>query len=85
MAVRVRLFAAAREAFGSSEAEVCAGTVRDVCGGLVQQAEPERRRRLSAVLAMSALVSSGVRYRAADDAELHDGAEVDVLPPFAGG
>lgn len=85
MAVTVRLFAAAREAFGSSVVEVVAGTVQEVCEAVVAAADEARRPKVSAVLALSSLLVEGVRYRAADSAMLSDGSVVDVLPPFAGG
>ena len=83
--VRVRLFAAAREAVGESEVDVPHGPVRGVCAALEAQASPERRPRVAAVLAMSTLLCDGVRYAAADDSLLPAGSVVDVLPPFAGG
>lgn len=85
MAVTVRLFAAAREAFGSTTVEVPAGTVREVCDAVIAAAEEQRRSKVAAVLAMSVLLGEGIRYRAADDAILAEGSVVDVLPPFAGG
>jgi len=85
VAVRVRLFAAAREAVGASEVEVPAGSVQQLCVALERLAPEPEQARVAAVLAMSALLSDGVRYRAADDAVLPEGAVVDVLPPFAGG
>lgn len=85
MSVTVRLFAAAREAFGASAVEVAAGTVREVCQAVEGAADESRRAKVGAVLAMSALLCDGVRYRAAEAAKLPDGSVVDVLPPFAGG
>ncbi len=81
----VRLFAAAREAVGEPVVEVPAGPVRDVCAALEALVEPARQPRVAAVLSLSTLLCDGVRFRAADDAELPDGSVVDVLPPFAGG
>lgn len=85
MAVTVRLFAAAREASGASVVQVAAGTVQQVCDAVVSSVDGDRRARLSAVFALSTLLSDGIGYRAADDAMLADGSVVDVLPPFAGG
>jgi len=85
MAVVVRLFAAAREAVGASEVSVAAGSVVQVCDELESLVPAERRPRVAAVLALSSLLSGGVRYRAADHAVIPDGSVVDVLPPFAGG
>ncbi len=81
----VRLFAAAREAVGESALQVDPGSVREICDAVVASADPQRASRVAAVLAMSALLCDGVRYRATDTAQLTDGSVLDVLPPFAGG
>jgi len=83
--LEVRLFASAREAVGAQMVAVAPGPVHEVCSAIADGAEPGRRTRIEAVLAVSTLLCDGVRYRAADDAPLPDGAVLDVLPPFAGG
>ena len=85
MPVTVRLFAAAREAAGTSQTAVPAGSVAELCDALVAAAPAERRARLAAVLEMSTLLVAGSRYRRADPTTLPDGTIADVLPPFAGG
>lgn len=79
--VTVRLFAAARAAAGTAELHVAAGpvdaVVRDVAAG--------RSPRFAQVLAISSLVSDGVRLDPRDPTPLPAGAVLDVLPPFAGG
>lgn len=85
MTVTVRFYAAAREAVGAASAQVEAGSVAEICARLESMVEPERRSRVAAVLAMSALLCEDARYRAADTAGIPDGATLEVLPPFAGG
>ncbi|MEI2784531.1 MAG: MoaD/ThiS family protein [Candidatus Nanopelagicales bacterium] len=75
MAVTVRLFAAAREAAGTSELTIDPGAVL-----------PQLREigpRFATVLEVCSVVSDGLRL--GPDDEVPDGAVVDVLPPFAGG
>ncbi|HEX6887526.1 MAG TPA: MoaD/ThiS family protein [Candidatus Nanopelagicales bacterium] len=79
--VVIRLFAAARAAAGRSEVMVPAGPIRDVVAGLLADAPS----RLAQVVAVSSLVSDGVRLDPDSAAALPDGAVLDVLPPFAGG
>lgn len=79
--VTIRLFAAARAAAGAAEVEVPAGPVAEVLRELADGRPP----RFAEVLAVSSLVSSGVRLDPSSTAVLVPGAVVDVLPPFAGG
>jgi molybdopterin synthase sulfur carrier subunit len=83
--VTVRLFAAAREAAGTPEVVVPAGSVAAVCDAVVAAAPADRRAQLAAVLEISALLVAGTRYRRSDATKLADGTIADVLPPFAGG
>lgn len=77
--VTVRFFAAARAAAGVEETVLLAGTVDDVVAGL-GRGNPDLARVLQRC---SFLVDEvAVRDRLV---ALHDGATVDVLPPFAGG
>ncbi|MCU0301210.1 MAG: hypothetical protein MUF35_06340 [Candidatus Nanopelagicales bacterium] len=79
--VTFHLFAAARAAAGRQHVEVPAGPVRAGVEALLAGAPP----RLAEVLAISSLVCDGRRLDPASEDPLPDGAEVDVLPPFAGG
>jgi len=75
--VSVRLFAAARDAAGTDRLAVPAGPVRPALLAL------GLGERFEQVLAACTLISDG--YRLGPDDAVEDGAEVDVLPPFAGG
>jgi FMN reductase len=75
--VLVRFWAGARRAAGHESETLFATTVGDVRS---QLAEREQLRRICAVA--SFLVDG---QQAGDSSPLREGAEVDVLPPFAGG
>jgi molybdopterin synthase sulfur carrier subunit len=78
--VRVRMFARLREAAGVSEVEVPAGRLGDILAGLQLRFG---ERFSSALGTASVLVDGG---RCGDlDAEVPDGVEVALLPPFSGG
>lgn len=81
MSVRVRLFAALREAAGASEETVDAGPLQDLLAGLGQRHGELFRRRLSVATVL--VDGSAVARDAA--IEVHDGAEVVLLPPVSGG
>ena len=77
--VTVRLFAAAREAAGTSETTVEATTIGEVLDALSQRFED-----LGPVLTRCSILLEGTRTT--DRAvPIPDGATVDVLPPYAGG
>jgi sulfur-carrier protein len=77
--VRVRLFAALREAAGAAEVEVPAGRLDEILAGL----EDRYGERFATVLGYaSVLVDGGRGDRTAD---VPDGAEIALLPPFSGG
>lgn len=76
-AVTVRYWAGAKRAAGVDHESLTAATLAELRASLA--ARPELAR-IAAVA--SFLVDGG---QADDDMALHDGAEVDVLPPFAGG
>ena len=77
--VRVRLFAALREAADASEAEVAGKTVGDVVDALsIRFGE-----RFAAVAAVSSFVVNG--ERAARSTPIAEGDEVALLPPVSGG
>ncbi|WP_406048496.1 MoaD/ThiS family protein [Kribbella sp. NBC_00889] len=76
--VTIRYFAAARSAAGESSATADATSIRDLIGA-VSTDRPE----LARVLGICTFLLDGQR---ADPATpLHAGAQVDALPPFAGG
>ena len=77
--VRVRLFAALREAADASEAEVAGKTVGDVVDAL----SARFGERFAAVAAVSSFVVNG--ERAARSTPIADGDEVALLPPVSGG
>lgn len=78
-AVRVRLFAAAREAAGTSEATVEASTIGDLLDALAHRFED-----LGPVLTRCSILLEGVRTTDRAVA-IEAGGTVDVLPPYAGG
>jgi FMN reductase len=75
--VLVRFWAGARRAAGHEHETVTAGTVGELRAVLAARAP------LSKVCAVASFLVDG--QQAADTAPLHEGANVDVLPPFAGG
>ena len=81
--VRVRYWAAAREAAGV-ESEVVEGTT---LGEILVAVRAGHDGRFDKVLAASSLLLDGVSDGGRDPAEvrLEEGATVEVLPPFAGG
>jgi molybdopterin converting factor small subunit len=75
--ITVRYWAGARRAAGVESEPLVVATVAELRASL--QARPDLAR-------IAAVASFLVDGRQADDrAALRDGAEVDVLPPFAGG
>jgi molybdopterin converting factor small subunit len=78
--VRVRLFAALREAAGVSEVDEQPGRLGDI----LERLEHRYGERFSAVLGTASVLVDG--GRCGDRAiEVPDGAEVALLPPFSGG
>ncbi|MFG1814320.1 MoaD/ThiS family protein [Kribbella sp. NPDC049174] len=76
--VTIRYFAAARTAAGESSATAEAASIRDLIGA-VSADRPE----LARVLGICTFLLDG--QRADPTTTLHAGAQVDALPPFAGG
>jgi sulfur-carrier protein len=76
--VTIRYFAAARTAAGESSATADATSIRDLIG-TVSTNRPE----LARVLGICTFLLDG--QRADPTTPLHPGAQVDALPPFAGG
>ncbi|HEY2959244.1 MAG TPA: MoaD/ThiS family protein [Actinomycetota bacterium] len=78
--VRVRLFAALREAAGIAEVEVAPGTL----GSVLADVRGRFDERFDAVLGYASVLVDGERR--SDPASLvPDGAELALLPPFSGG
>jgi MoaD family protein len=77
--VRVRLFAALREAADASEVEVSGKTV----GGVVDALSSRFGERFATIAAVSSFVVNG--ERAARSTPIAEGDEVALLPPVSGG
>jgi acylphosphatase len=75
--VTVRYWAGAQRAAGVERESLTAASVGDL------RAQLAARRDLARIAAVASFLVDGVQ--ADDDTALHDGVEVDVLPPFAGG
>ncbi len=81
MAVTVRLFAAARSAAATDSAPVAPGSLSSVITELLQ-----RFPGLEDVLPRCSFLINGLAVHGnPDEVTIADGAELDVLPPFAGG
>jgi len=78
--VRVRLFAALREAAGVAEVEAPAGPLQAILDGLGARFGA----RFVAVLGYSSVLVDGERWHD-PAAPVPDGAELALLPPFSGG
>lgn len=78
--IRVRFFAAAREAFGTKERSLSAGTIDELVAVLTKDSSDEARTVLSRSSFLINAIAATDRH-----AVLKDGDTVDVLPPFAGG
>jgi sulfur-carrier protein len=81
MPVRLRLFARAREAAGTSTAELEATTL----GQLLEHARASYGAEFAAVLDASRVWVNGDTPADGDATPLEDGDEVAVLPPVSGG
>jgi sulfur-carrier protein len=75
--VTVRYWAGAQRAAGIERESLTAGTVGELRAAL------EQRPELARIAAVASFLVDG--QQAGDTTKLYDGAEVDVLPPFAGG
>jgi len=89
--VTLRYWAAAKEAAGTSEETIRAGTLAEALsaarGKLEGSEDAGQAPRLRAVLARSSFLIDGmpVGSRAPEAVTLGDAAVIEVLPPFAGG
>ena len=75
----IRYWAAARAAAGHAEE----GFEGETLGEVIRAVTAGRTEQLARVLAHCTFLVDGVR--AAPDTVLPEGAEIEVLPPFAGG
>ncbi|MDP8969319.1 MAG: MoaD/ThiS family protein [Actinomycetota bacterium] len=81
MAVRVRMFAALREAAGRGETRVEPGRLPAVLDDLrARYGEP-----FTARLALCSVLLDGSTVQPDGDVEVVDGAELALLPPVSGG
>jgi sulfur-carrier protein len=89
--VTLRYWAAAKEAAGTAEETISAGTLAEALAAARGKAEDDQSTgqssRLSAVLARSSFLIDGtpVGSRAPEAVVLSDADVIEVLPPFAGG
>ena len=83
--VRIRYWAAAKEAAGMPEESVDAVTLRDALDAVVASRRPDTR--LAIVIARSSFLVNAdpVGRMAVGSIVLDEGAVIEVLPPFAGG
>jgi MoaD family protein len=77
--VKVRLFAALREAAGASEVETAGKTAGEVVDAL----SARFGERFANIAAVGSIVVNG--ERAARDTPVAEGDEVAILPPVSGG
>jgi sulfur-carrier protein len=78
--VRIRLFAALREAAGVAEVEASPGPLQ----GILDDLGDRFGERFAAVLGYSSVLVDGERWPD-PTAPVPDGAELALLPPFSGG
>jgi sulfur-carrier protein len=78
--VRIRLFAALREAAGVAEVEARPGSLQ----GILDELGERFCDRFTAVLGYSSVLVDGERWPD-PAAPVPDGAELALLPPFSGG
>lgn len=89
--VTLRYWAAAKEAAGTAEETISAGTLAEALaaarGKAGDDVDTKQNSRLRAVLARSSFLIDGapVGTRAPETVVLSDAAVIEVLPPFAGG
>jgi len=81
MAVRVRLFAALRDAAGTSEEHVEPAPLRIILEQLCERHGPLFSQRL----AISSVLLDGLACGHDSDVDVPDGAELALLPPVSGG
>jgi molybdopterin converting factor small subunit len=82
--VRVRYFAGARAAAGVSEEDIQLGSATGSVADVLSIVRERRGGELTRVLTSCSFLLDGVAVRDPGTA-VHADAELDVLPPFAGG
>ena len=81
VAVRVRMFAALREAAGTGEAEITGGPLPDLLSALCSAyGEPFASR-----LTICTVLLDGSAVHPDEPVDVPDGAELALLPPVSGG
>jgi len=80
MNITVNLYAAARHAVGLESVTITATTLQEVRQALVTDFPPLER-----IVPQCSFLVDGLSYGRDGDAELIEGARVDVMPPFSGG
>jgi sulfur-carrier protein len=78
--VRIRMFAALREAAGVAEVEVAPGPL----GAILEGLQDRFGERFGAILGYASVLVDGERWTDRT-ATVPDGAELALLPPFSGG
>lgn len=81
MSVRIRLFAAVRDAAGTAETTAEAGPLPAILAELGDR----YGERFAARLAVCSVLVDGTTVDRDAQVEVADGAEIAVLPPFSGG
>lgn len=83
--IRIRYWAAAKDAAGLGEEDVSAATLAEALE--IARMRHAQSSRFAAVLARSSFLVNGIQAgnRAAEAVVLADGNVLDVLPAFAGG
>lgn len=81
MAVKVRMFAALREAAGSGEVELAPGPLP----ALLDELRARHDERFGDVLRVCSVLVDGTAVARDAGVEVRDGAEIALLPPVSGG
>ncbi len=81
-AVKVKLFAALRDAAGVGEVEVELPTTP---AGIIDELSSRFGEKFAARVGIAAVMIDGEPVERDSDRAVHPGAEVALLPPFAGG
>ena len=80
MTITVNLYAAAKHAAQLESVSVNASTLNELRSQLVSQIPA-----LAGIVPQCSFLIDGLAYGRDSDADLTDGARIDVMPPFSGG